>query len=123
MIEETLLGEGEHLFRFRFHLAPGLETSVHADRIVRACDKITNARLFIVPLDLDERPELEPRYSSIDYGAKSPSLSACWTVRDTAPLTVRWALVPVCGDEDEEARLKAVSDQPSAISRDKKAER
>jgi hypothetical protein len=122
MIEDALLGEGEHLFCFRFHFAPGLETSIHADTMLRACDKIKNVRLFIAPLDLDERPELEPRFASFDYGAKSPSVSACWTLRAAVPLNVRWALVPVCVGEDEEARLKAVSDQHSAFSQDKKAE-
>lgn len=108
MIEDSLEGSGEHLFRFRFHLAPGLETSIHGDAIVRACDKIKDVRLFIAPLDLDERPELEPRFASIDYGAKSPSVSACWTVRAMAPLTARWALVPVCAGEDEDARLNLI---------------
>jgi hypothetical protein len=111
IIEDTLEGTGSHLFRFRFHLAPGLETSLHADAMLRVCDKIKNVRLFIIPLDLNERPELEPRFSSIDYGAKSPSLSACWTLRASAPLTVRWALVPVCAGEDDD-----ISVQLSAIS-------
>jgi hypothetical protein len=107
MIEDTLEGSGEHLFRFRFHMASGLETSIRADNHLRACDKIKNARLFIVPLDLKERPELEPRFASRDYGAKRPSVSACWTVRSNAPVfTARWALVPVCAGEDEEARLR-----------------
>jgi Heparinase II/III-like protein/Heparinase II/III N-terminus len=118
IIEDTLEGSGEHLFRFRFHMAPGLETSIYADNSVRACDKIKNARLFIVPLNLEERPELEPRFASRDYGAKKPSVSACWTLRRSgAPaLIVRWALVPVCAGEDEDARLKALIDQRSAFS-------
>ena len=110
MIEDTLEGTGDHLFRFRFHLAPGLDYAIHADTMVRACDKINNARLFIAALDSNERPELEPRFASRCYGAKSPSVAACWTVRARLPLTVRWALVPVCASEDENARLKDICD-------------
>ncbi|MGB7925838.1 MAG: alginate lyase family protein [Pyrinomonadaceae bacterium] len=112
MIEDTLLGVGERLLRFRFHIAPGLETSLHGDTILRACDKIKNVRLLIAPLDPIAGPELEPRFASIDYGAKSPSVSACWAVRVSGPVfTVRWALVPVCAGEDESARLRLIADQ------------
>lgn len=113
IIEDTLEGSGEHLFRFRFHLAPGLDVSMRTDTMLRACDKIKNVRLFIIPLDLRVWPELEARFASIDYGAKSPSVSACWTVRATPPLTARWALLPVCAGEDEEKR-SAISRQLSA---------
>jgi hypothetical protein len=108
-IEDALTGEGEHTFRFRFHLAPGIEASVHADTILCACDKIKGGRLYIAPLGLQERPELEPRFASIDYGAKMPSHSACWTVRSGLPLKLRWALVPVCAGEERDARLELIA--------------
>ena len=38
---------------------------------------------------------------SRDYGQKSESVSACWIVRATAPLSVGWAIIPICGDQDE----------------------
>ncbi|HEX8652326.1 MAG TPA: alginate lyase family protein [Pyrinomonadaceae bacterium] len=108
-IEDALTGEGEHTFRFRFHLAPDIEATIHADIILCACDKIKGGRLFIAPLDLDVRPELEPRFASIDYGAKRPSHSACWTVRAGLPLKLRWALVPVCAGEEGDARLELIA--------------
>ena len=65
MIEDTLLGEGEHLFRFRFHMASGLETSIHTDTMLRACDKIKNVRLHR-PARSRREAELEPRFASFD---------------------------------------------------------
>jgi hypothetical protein len=109
MVEDSLSGEGRHVFRFRFHFATDLETSVRAQGIVRAYDKMTGAQLFIVALDLDEVPEFEPRFMSRDYGAKSASVSACWTVRAAAPCTFRWALVPACAGEDEQERLSLIA--------------
>ena len=108
LVEDTLTGSGEHTFRFRFHFAENLETVVLADGIVRAYDKMTGARLFVAPVGLDALPELETQYISRDYGQKSESVSACWIVRATAPLSVGWAIIPICGDQDEKERLKAV---------------
>lgn len=107
-IEDTLAGEGEHIFRFRYHFAEGLELSVGADLIVRACDKITGARLLVVALEDAEPPSLEPRYASRDYGEKHPTIAACWTRRAHAPLVTRWLIVPVCAAEDEGARLELI---------------
>ncbi|HKQ52580.1 MAG TPA: hypothetical protein VJT74_09440, partial [Pyrinomonadaceae bacterium] len=108
IVQDTLSGEGEHLFHFRFHLNEGLETQVRAQGIVSACDKMTGARLFVCALDLEEAPSFEPRYVARDYGAKSASLSVCWTVKAHAPRTFHWALVPVCASDDEAARLALV---------------
>jgi hypothetical protein len=108
IIQDTLSGEGEHLFSFRFHLGEGLETSVRAQGIVSACDKMTGARLCVCALDLADAPELEPRFVSRDYGAKSASLSLCWTVKAAAPRVFHWALVPICADEDEAERLSLI---------------
>jgi hypothetical protein len=107
-IEDTLAGEGAHDFRFRYHFAEGLEVSVGADRIVRACDKITGACLLVVAPDDAGLPSLEPRSASRDYGAKQPTITACWTRRAQAPLVTRWLLVPVCAGEDEGARLELI---------------
>ncbi len=110
LMEDALFGDGAHTFRFRFHLAHGLETSVRADGIVAACDKISGAQLFIVPLGEMDAPELEARWTSRDYGSKLPSVSACWTFKAQAPFNVRWALIPVCAGEDEGERLKLIED-------------
>ncbi|HEY6189697.1 MAG TPA: alginate lyase family protein [Pyrinomonadaceae bacterium] len=105
-LEDTLTGEGEHVFHFRYHFAAALDVSVGADAVVRACDKITGARLLVVAPDDAEPASLEPRYASRDYGAKHPTIAACWTRRAHAPLVTRWLLVPVCTGEDESARLE-----------------
>ncbi|MBC7910430.1 MAG: alginate lyase family protein [Pyrinomonadaceae bacterium] len=106
LIEDALLGEGEHVFCFRFHLNQGLETRVRADGIVEVCDKMQDTRLLLTPLDVNHTPDLEACWTSCDYGAKLPSVSVNWTLRAEAPLIARWALVPVCGQDDEMARLE-----------------
>jgi Heparinase II/III N-terminus/Heparinase II/III-like protein len=109
IVEDSLSGAGSHVFRFRFHLAEELETSVRAQGIVRACDKMTGARLFIVALDAAIAPAFEPRFRSRDYGAKSATVAACWTVRAAAPCKFGWALVPACAGDDEEERLSLIA--------------
>jgi hypothetical protein len=106
LIEDSLSGAGPHDLRFRFHFAEGLDVGVHSPGTVRACDKMTGARLFVVALDAEGEPELEPRFVSRDYGAKSASLCALWTARAAvAPVSFRWLLVPVCANEAEAERL------------------
>jgi hypothetical protein len=105
LVEDSLLGAGSHVFRFRFHLAENVEAGVAAQGRVRAYDKMTGARLFVAALDLGSRPELEPRFVSRDYGAKSASVSVCWTASAAAPCNFRWAIVPACAGEDEDGRL------------------
>jgi hypothetical protein len=107
LVEDAFGGAGEHRFSFRFHLAPGLKVSVR-DEMVEAGDEKSGARLFITPLNLRLKPELEELFTSNDYGAKRPSLSACWTLRAPVPLRVLWAIVPACADEAEEARLDLI---------------
>ncbi len=109
IVEDSLTGAGEHVFRFRFHFAENLETSMRAQGIICACDKMTGARLLVAALDLDSEPEFEPRFISRDYGAKSASVAACWTVRDTVPCKFRWAIVPACAGEDETERLSLIA--------------
>jgi hypothetical protein len=110
IVEDSMTGAGSHVFRFRFHLAEGLETSAPVQAGVRACDQMTGASLFIIALDLNDAPEFEPYFISRDYGAKSASRSACWTVSAAAPpCRFRWALVPVCATEDETERLSLIA--------------
>jgi hypothetical protein len=110
IVEDALSGEGEHSFHFCFHFAEGLETSVRAQGIALACDKMTGARLFIVALDRNDALALEPRFVSRDYGAKRATVSACWKIRATVPLVLRWALVPACASEDEKERLSLIAE-------------
>jgi uncharacterized heparinase superfamily protein len=109
MIEDALKGEGTHDFRFRFHFADGLEINVRDRTLVRVWDKISGARLFVVALDGAEDLVLEPRFVSRDYGAKSASTSACWTVRAAAPCSFRWLIVPACASDDENERLSLIT--------------
>jgi hypothetical protein len=104
LVEDSLEGSGTHVFRFRFHAARGITVRVR-DRAAELYDEATGARLFIVPVGVESPPEIEPRWTSRDYGERAPSQSACWAVRASAPLEVVWALVPVSAGEDVGARL------------------
>jgi uncharacterized heparinase superfamily protein len=106
LLEDTVTGVGEHQLSFRFHFAPGLETSLKSDGMIEVCDKMNGARLLIVASGLSADPVLEERFSSRDYGAKAPSMSVCWTVQATLPLAAQFALVPVGAKEDESERLR-----------------
>jgi hypothetical protein len=110
IVEDSLSGEGEHVFHFRFHFAEGLETSVRVQGIALACDKMTGARLYVVALESNDVPELEPRFMSRDYGERSASISACWKIRATVPLVLRWAIMPICASEDEKERLSLIAE-------------
>ncbi len=108
LIEDTLSGSGSHTFRFCFHIAPGLEVLSKPDGLSEIRDHENNARLLIATLDLKAEPAVEPRWFSRDYGSKLPSVALCWSVETEAPLRVRWLLVPICADEDADARLSFV---------------
>jgi hypothetical protein len=82
-----------------------LETKVRADGNVEVCDRTNGARLLIAASGINAQPVLESRFSSCDYGAKGPSVSVCWTVRGSVPLTARFVLVPIWTGEDDGARL------------------
>ncbi len=118
-IEDALTGEGEHLFRFRYHFAEHLDLSVGADKNVRAYDKMSRARLVVVALDDLQSPALEERYASRDYGEKHKTISACWTLRAHAPLVRRWLIVPVKTGEDESARLDYIERMARPVKRSK----
>jgi hypothetical protein len=108
VVEDELSGAGTHDLVFRFHLAPGLETSIRPDGTIEVCDKMNGARLLIAASELETEPVLDSRFSSRDYGAKEPSVSVCWTVRRSAPLTAQFALVPIRAGEDESERLRLI---------------
>ena len=108
LVKDTLDGAGIHTFRFFFHLAPGLRAQLKPDAVVEVCDRITAARLLIIPLEGTAGLTLEPRRSSRDYGSNEDSQAACWTVRAHAPIVARWALVPFGGSAPEEERKARV---------------
>lgn len=108
-VEDTLHGEGVHSYSFRFHVAPGAEARAWRDGIVDLCDPSTGARLLIAALDLHERPDFTPQWSSVEYGQKSASIGLSWTVRAATPLVARWALVPVCAADLESERVEVIA--------------
>jgi uncharacterized heparinase superfamily protein len=92
LIEDEFVGEGEHECEVRFHFAPGLELN-REENTVRAIDSKTNASLRVESLDLQNEPVLENQATSIDYGQKEPSITACWQA--SGRLTrLRWVLRP-----------------------------
>lgn len=110
-IEDSFqLDSGGHTYNFYFHFAPGLELSVRPANIVQAWDKITGARLYLASIELNIPPTLEQRFTSRDYGAKTPSIAACWTERKELPFSTTWLIVPVCSFDDEEARLSLITE-------------
>ena len=112
LVTDSFTGEGSHEFKFIFHFAPGLEIAVSDDNLVTARDGRTDVSLLIKPLGLNSPPELEPRFSSRNYGKKDPSIATVWTVNSAAPLSARWAIIPLSAGQDRASRLSAVGDLP-----------
>lgn len=108
VVEDELTGEGEHDFRFVFHAAPGREVSVRGS-VVEMLDKASDARLFVASIEEHEGVAVEPRRSSRDYGFREESAAVVWKLSKSAPLRVRWLLLPVCAGEDAGARLELLT--------------
>jgi hypothetical protein len=75
---------------------------------VKAKDVNTGATVFVSPLNFKHDPELVTQFTSRDYGAKTESVTACWTMKTTTPCTFRWTIVPVCAEQREGQRLRAI---------------
>ena len=108
-VSDKLTGASEHDLVFRFHFAPGLEVSVRTDGIVEVYCNLKGARLLIHAGEpnswIVRPPELEPSFSSQNYGEKQPSISACWQVRTALPYELSFVVVPVRPGEDAGERL------------------
>jgi hypothetical protein len=117
-IEDELIGEGTHDLAFRFHVAPELDAAKVDDEAIELVHPGSGTRLLIKCQQPDRQgrpvslplPELEPQYSSTDYGAKGESVSVCWKITTTLPFGFRFLLIPICAGEDQEERLKLVSE-------------
>jgi hypothetical protein len=75
-------------------------------------DGAEGARLVVASLEGREAlacVALEPRWSSRDYGSKVETVAAVWTLRASAPTSVRWLLLPVRAGEDAGARLELLT--------------
>ena len=108
LIADDISGQGEHELAFRFHLSSGIETTVHPDGSIEAYDKMTGARLLIVSRGFTVQAELEERFSSRDYGAKQPSVSACWRQRTALPFSAHFGIVPIAPGENVGQRMALV---------------
>ena len=108
LIEDEILGSGEHTIAERFHFDAGLDVELFDNNSVIARDTLSGACLIVRSLGLDQAATLEAQFTSRHYGSKLESLSACWTARTSTPCKLRWAIVPVCGGADPEERLKLV---------------
>jgi heparinase II/III-like protein len=108
LVDDEFLGVGQHNFFVRFHFDTGIDVSVDQHNYVRGWDKMSGTRLLIYPLDLKQEAIFESQFCSRDYGEKQPSISAGWSVSRSAPCRFRWALVPVCVNDDERERLSVV---------------
>jgi hypothetical protein len=106
LVEDEFQGNGEHTIAARFHFNSGLEVGTHGEGMAVASDPVNGATLFVCPIELDQRPQFEPRYSSKNYGSKVPSVSACWEIRAHLPCKLSWAIVPVCPGENEIDHLR-----------------
>jgi hypothetical protein len=126
LVEDSLTGAGSHEFRFIFHAAAGREVkALDASEAgtfsgdpaiafgdgsaVEIRDGATGARLVVASLDALGGVTLEPRWSSRDYGSKSETRAAVWTLKARAPLAARWLLLPVRAGEDACARLELLT--------------
>jgi hypothetical protein len=107
LVEDEVTCSGECAIAVRFHFDAGLEVSVRQQSAI-GWDKISGARLFVCSLELPGEPYLEPQFVSRDYGSKEPSVSACWLTRTNGNSKFRWALVPVCANDDEAERLRVI---------------
>jgi heparinase II/III-like protein len=114
LVEDEFQGNGEHTIAARFHFDSGLEVGIHGEGMAVASDPVNGARLFVCPIELDQLPQFEPRYSSKNYGLKVPSVSACWEIRTHLPCKLSWAIVPVCPGENELDRLRIIKRLPNA---------
>jgi hypothetical protein len=134
LVEDALIGEGAHDFRFIFHAAPGCKVSVldaqatgiggdssateirdgtaiepYDGSAVVFHDEATGARLVVASLDAHGGVRVEPRWSSRGYGSKAESVAAVWMLSARVPLKARWLLVPVRAGEDVAARLELLA--------------
>jgi hypothetical protein len=115
LIEDELLGKGEHAIAARFHFNASLDIAIDSEGLVSARENTTGSQLLVRSRGLSQQPVLERIFSSRHYGSKSPSVSVCWTFERDAPTKLMWALVPVCAGENEEERLAIVSSLKSQV--------
>jgi uncharacterized heparinase superfamily protein len=108
LVEDELVGKGEHKVATRFHFDTGLQVTQLRENAVVVSDEKSGARLLVLPLAITAEipsPVFEPQFVSRHYGSKLPSTTANWTTNVIAPGKLRWAIVPVGADETLEERM------------------
>lgn len=108
LVEDEILGGGEHEIAARFHFDAGLEVSLFDNNSVIARDKISGACLIVRSPDLHQPAEPEAQFTSRHYGSKAKSISVCWRIITTMPCKLRWALLPVCAGENLDERMRVL---------------
>jgi hypothetical protein len=117
LVEDEVIGKGEHEIAVRFHFDSGLEVTSFDHNSVVAVDDSVGTRLLLSPMDLNQPPALEAQFTSKHYGAKAPSISACWRTTAKLPCKLRWAIVAVGAGEDAQGRLRLVQSPKSGSQR------
>jgi hypothetical protein len=92
LIEDELIGKGQHKVATRFHFDAGLDVKLADSNSVIAGDATSGARLVVRSLDLDQPAELEAQFTSRHYGSKVESVAACWTTNTSVPCKLRWSI-------------------------------
>jgi len=115
LVEDEIIGRGEHTVTSRFHFDTGLEVSLLENNGVIARDETSGASLIVSSLDLNRAAKLEAQFTSRHYGSKAESISACWVSKTTLPCKLRWAIVPVCVGENLGERLSVVQSPMSNV--------
>jgi hypothetical protein len=105
LIQDELIGKGEHKIAVRFHFDAGLNVKPLEENSVVAFDKTSGARLLLRSLDLSSNAELEAQFTSRQYGSSTESLTACWKTTTSFPYKLRWVIIPVCAGDDYNARM------------------
>jgi hypothetical protein len=105
LIEDELLGKGQHKVATRFHFDAGLDIELFDNNAVIAGDEISGARLIVRSLDLDQPAELQTQFTSRHYGSKVESVTVCWTTNIRVPCKLRWSIVLLREGEDPSERL------------------
>ncbi len=108
IVEDLLTGIGNHAVRVFFQFSNDVDVNAHDETSVQALHKKSGAWLYVMSIDLNQAPALESRFISREYGAKIPSIAAVWDCHTLFPVTMRWAIVPVCPGADPIKRLEVV---------------
>lgn len=108
LIEDEIIGKGEHEIAVRFHFDSGLEINHFDNKSVMASDRTSGASLLVCPLDLNQPAALTDQFTSKHYGAKAASVSVCWTTRTKLSCKLRWAIIPVRAGDDPNELMNVV---------------